>query len=173
MARQRRRRYRAKAPRRAPPQAKRPAARAPSARPKRARSERFSGPVCAVIAAITIGVGIGICYGNLGRAVKVPGEAYQTTDASGPWYRYVVPGVEARLVTLRHLRQVRAALLERSLELGGALPKRLEELVAEGRIPKSALEDGWEEPLRYEFQPDGTWQVSSCHLEQESEEDEP
>ena len=173
MARQRRRRHRAKAPRRAPPQAKRSAARASSARPKRARSERFSGPVCAVIAAITIGVGIGICYGNLGRAVKVPGEAYQTTDASGPWYRYVLPGVEARLVTLRHLRQVRAALLERSLELGGALPERLEVLVDEGRIPKTALEDGWEEPLLYECQKDGSWQVRSCRLEQKAEETEP
>ena len=173
MAHARRRRHRPKASPRRPSQAKSRVPERRLARQKQARAARFSGPVCAVIAAITIGVGIGICYGNLGRAVKAPGEAYQTDDATGSWYRYVMPGVEARRVTLLRLRQIRAALLEYSLAYGGSAPAKLEELVSEGLLRQAALEDGWEEPFLYDPAAQGEARVRSQHLEQAAGQEAP
>lgn len=136
------------------------------------RQARFSGVVCAVIAAVTIGVGIGVWFGNLGRAVKVPGEAYQTDDASGPWYRHVVPGSEARALTRQRLGVIQAALLEHALEHGGAFPAALAELVAEGRLKKSALVDGWEEAFVYERTAPREQMLRSVNMTPRAQEEE-
>ena len=102
----------------------------------------------AVAAGLT-GTLIGVWYGNLGRAVKVPGEAYQTDDESGSWVRYVLPGAEAKATTQRRLRLVEQALLAYALSHGGLYPETLQELVDQEYLRTQMLLDGRDRPGIY------------------------
>lgn len=117
------------------------------------RRNRWIGAVIAGGLAAVVGVGLKI--GFFGMDVRLPGNAARTEDASGPWYRYVVPGAEARDVTRRRLLWVKHALACYALEHGGTYPEQLGELVEAGVLAQEKLRDGWDHPFVYKRLPEG------------------
>lgn len=118
------------------------------------RRTRWLGAVFA--GALVALVCVGLKYGFFGMDVRIPGNAARTEDASGSWYRYVMPGLEARNVTRRRLLWVKHALACHALENGGVYPEQLDDLVELGVLTKEKLRDGWEHPFIYERQAEGT-----------------
>jgi hypothetical protein len=112
--------------------------------------------VIVVSIAILIGMAIGFYSGYLGKETKRPGEAIQTSDATGHWKRHTEPttDVNAEILTNTRIRLVMQAIPTSALLNAGSLPNSLETLVTEGFIGKDIIRDGWDRPLIYEVDHD-------------------
>lgn len=116
------------------------------------------------IPAAIVGLLIGLFWTNFSRNTQRPGDAIQTSDATGTWnLRATEPqqseaakaeATQAERVTNANIRLIKQALLTYPLLHDNTLPATLGELVKEGLLGEKVVLDGWGNPFQYTFDPE-------------------
>lgn len=123
--------------------------------------------------AAIIGLLIGLFWTNFSRNQQRPGDAIQTSDATGTWSLQSAKRQQAEAaaqeeleqatrITNANIRLVKQALLTYPLLHNNLLPQSLKVLVDEGLLGDKVVLDGWGNPFVYQFDPDNvTFSVRS------------